>query len=154
VAAHMTQAGRCKAAIADQHDLALGKPASHEPDQELCSLYRRAMPFAQFGTGRWSQRGNAEHRQSPAALTPRHSHQEHQAHPVDPIARSRRVRSVNGPHHGSDPCRRCAVPIGVDAVPSMSKLKGASGARNAITRSPSSMRLRCKGDHTTRLRAR
>jgi hypothetical protein len=50
--AGMTQAARGKTAIADQHDLAFGKPSPHEPDQDLCRLDRRAMSFAEFGAGR------------------------------------------------------------------------------------------------------
>jgi hypothetical protein len=42
----MAQASRGEATIADQHDLALRLPASYEPDQQLCHLDRRAMPFA------------------------------------------------------------------------------------------------------------
>jgi predicted transposase YbfD/YdcC len=61
-----------------QHDLSLGKPTSHKPDQGLCSLNRRPMSFAEFGTRCWSQRGNAEHRQGEASLTPGYRHQEHQ----------------------------------------------------------------------------
>jgi hypothetical protein len=48
----MTQAGGGKTTIANKHDLPLRMPASNAPDQDLRGLDRRAMPFAQFGTGR------------------------------------------------------------------------------------------------------
>jgi hypothetical protein len=60
--AGMTEAGGGKATITNQHDLSLGEPASHERDEDLSTLDRRAMPFAQFGAGRWSQFGNTEDR--------------------------------------------------------------------------------------------
>jgi len=61
-AARTTQAGRGKTTIAYQHDLSLRKPASHEPDQELSSLCRRAMAFARFGASGRSQGGNTDDR--------------------------------------------------------------------------------------------
>jgi len=48
----MTQTSRGETTITGQHDLALGDPPSHQCDEELCCLDRRAMSLAEFGAGR------------------------------------------------------------------------------------------------------
>src|SRR3712207_6018670 len=80
-----TQGKQLSCRVTDDHDLALGLPASYQPQQDCGVLRCRAVAPSQLGAGGWRERRDAQERERPRPTTPRDRHQDGETQPVDAL---------------------------------------------------------------------